>query len=236
MPNVDTFITQKYSPTTIMPNDGPSHSELKGMDSAALRELSNDPATPQNKREALRSLADYMDKVAEKGGYYVTVEDVGLNYTDYRITHTLKLSTVADFALHVGKEAAQLQDQRFLAEYQAQVEQLQALKNLNAALEAVNTALAGDRKLSAETRALLTQLSEAKKITLDEAWKLDDMSAEQLETLRSNLTTAQSSQSATNEEASMRLNEAANARSAIFTQLHTLLQTLMQATQAVARW
>lgn len=173
---------------------------------------------------------DKVKAALEERGYLVEMKKEGTG------SATFNLSTVTDFALNVGKEAAQLQDQRFLTEYQAQVKQLQALKDINTALEGVNTAKAGDGKLSAATQTLLDKLNTEGKITLGKDWKLDDMTAEQLETLRSNLTTAQSSQSATNEEASMRLNEAANARSAIFTQLHTLLQTLMQATQSLARW
>ncbi len=58
----------------------------------------------------------------------------------------------------------------------------------------------------------------------------------QLETIQKNLSTAQSSQGALNEDISLKLNEAASKRSAIFTQLQTLLQTLMQTRNALSRW
>jgi hypothetical protein len=63
------------------------------------------------------------------------------------------------------------------------------------------------------------------------------MSRKQLEeVMQKNLTTAQSSQGAINEDASLKLNKAANDRAAIFTQLQTVMQTIQQARQGLARW
>ena len=59
---------------------------------------------------------------------------------------------------------------------------------------------------------------------------------EMLTTMQKNLSTAQSSQGALNEDISLKLNEAASKRSAIFTQLQTLLQMIMQTQQTLARW
>lgn len=182
-------------------------------------------------------------------GYYVTVESLksgnfptaetnpdGTTVNKPGQEAVINLYTVTDFLLGVGKQAVQTQDEIFNAEFKNQVEQLQALKDINTVLDAVNTAKANGTQLSEANQTLLEKLKTEGKITYDETWKLGDLDAAKLETLRGNLTTAQSSQSATNEEASMKLNEAANARSAIFTQLHTLLQTMMSLNQNLARW
>lgn len=58
----------------------------------------------------------------------------------------------------------------------------------------------------------------------------------QLESLQSSLSTAQSSQGALNEDLSLRMNQAASSRAAMLTQLQTLLQTIMQSRQQLARF
>jgi hypothetical protein len=59
---------------------------------------------------------------------------------------------------------------------------------------------------------------------------------QELDTLQMNLSSAQSSQGALNEDLSLKLNEAANVRSAIFTQLQAMLQTIMQTRAQLARF
>ena len=84
--------------------------------------------------------------------------------------------------------------------------------------------------------AKLESLSKEGLLQLGGITKGTNLTLEQLETLQKNLSTAQSSQGALNEDISLRLNEAASKRSAIFTQLQTLLQTIMQTRSALARW
>ncbi len=169
-------------------------------------------------------------------GYYVSSGDLGKVGTDDVGKVVLNIFTVTDFLLGIGKQSAEAQDSLFNEEFKGQVAQLQALKDLNTVLEAVNNAKANGGQLGDTDKKMIQKLKTDGKITYDDTWDLSKLDAEKLETLRGQLTTAQSSQSATNEEASMRLNEAANARSAIFTQLNTLLQTLMQTNQNLARW
>ncbi len=175
-------------------------------------------------------------KDLEKRGYYVVVNDPVKIGDTGESKITIELRTVSEFLLDIGKTAANSQDEIFNREFKDQVGQLQALKDINTVLDAVNTAKAGGTQLSPENQKLLKELKDSKKISYDDKWDISNLDAEKLETLRGQLTTAQSSQSATNEEASMKLNEAANSRSAIFTQLNTLLQTLMQVNQTLARW
>ncbi len=175
-------------------------------------------------------------KDLEKRGYYVVVNDPVKIGDTGESKITIELRTVSEFLLDIGKTAANSQDEIFNREFKDQVGQLQALKDINTVLDAVNTAKAGGTQLRPENQKLLKELKDSKKISYDDKWDISNLDAEKLETLRGQLTTAQSSQSATNEEASMKLNEAANSRSAIFTQLNTLLQTLMQVNQTLARW
>lgn len=61
------------------------------------------------------------------------------------------------------------------------------------------------------------------------------LTIEQINTLQANLSTTQGSVGALNEDLSLKLNQAASQRSAIFAQLQTLLQTMMQTMQQLSR-
>jgi hypothetical protein len=58
----------------------------------------------------------------------------------------------------------------------------------------------------------------------------------EFEALQKNLSAAQSNQGTVNETISLNLNEASSKRQSVFTQLQTLLQTIEQAKQGLARW
>jgi hypothetical protein len=144
---------------------------------------------------------------------------------------------VMDMMFETGMRSVEAQD-KILADFYSQMsDQTQKLQDLNDLQMTINDMLQTLRDGGEIPAATIKKYDEL-------IAKFPDLGAKytsstgiaQLETVQKNVSAEQSSQGAINEELTLKLNQAASQRSTIFTQLQTLLQTIMQARAALARW
>lgn len=177
---------------------------------------------------------------------------------DYKVSTTSKdgttsestrVITLAEAVLKSGIWAVEAQDTVLAARMQEMTTQSKTLQDINDAMKIITELKAQMQKKGSEScnldatahkklKDLLEGLKGSCKLSLDGTTVITTKSLPlaEAETLLSRLTTLQSSQGAANEDLSLRLNQAASERSAIFSQLQTLLQTLMQTQRQLSNW
>ncbi len=156
-----------------------------------------------------------------------------------RIVQELPVTTI----LNAGISAVEKQDAVLAALYSEMDKQTEHLEDINEAIDALNdlrdTIVDSDKDLAAMTnKSDLEALFEAENNTemLSIIRNGNNLTIDEIDTLIDELTTMQSSAGATNEDMSLKLNDAASTRSALFTQLQTLLQTLMQTLRQLSQF
>ena len=161
-------------------------------------------------------------------------------WVDVRTVEQLTMISV----LNAGIGAVRAQDEALATLYSQMTSQTETLTDINDVLQELNTLKQTLRDgggtsgtLSADAQKKLQDLINNKLVSVADGFKVTDgLTLEGIETLQSNLSTAQSSQSALNEDLSLKLNQAASSRAAVFTQLQTLLQTFMQTMMQLSRF
>jgi hypothetical protein len=122
--------------------------------------------------------------------------------------------------------------------YTQMAEQTQKLQDFNEIQQLLNTLLAALRAGEDIESSRPKELERLRELS-NKYYEFDiyaPYTIARMETWQKNISSQQSSLGAVNEELTLTLNQKASERSAIFTQLQTLLQTMMQLRASLARW
>ncbi|MDR2161745.1 MAG: hypothetical protein LBO77_06375 [Desulfovibrio sp.] len=130
--------------------------------------------------------------------------------------------------------------------YTQMAKQTQKLQDFNEMQQDLNTLLAKERAsetiLATDTQRLAELATKYPELGIKTTpangvfFIYGTVNIANLETWQKNVSAQQSSLGAVNEELTLTLNQKASERSAVFTQLQTLLQTMMQLRASLARW
>ena len=170
---------------------------------------------------------------ADRGYTIVEVKDPTTG-----LVTSLNALTVTMVALECGLKNAAIQDEAFKAAYAEQAAQLATLEMLNKGMEAVQYRTPkddGSSEILADKQADLKAALDKAGVSYDDV-NFKKVPGQTIEDWRSKLTSAQSTETSNNETLSMQLSAITNDRAAAFTQLHTLLQILMQLNQKLTNW